>query len=575
MSRLPAPRLLPLALACFTAAGLSAGASFATAEEVLPPRPGERVLDAGILTGFRDTQRVPKIARVSAILGEDQHSQKIAVRHESWVERVKRRLAAHRARAQAASPQPRARRRSREARSLQRRFEREVAQLPSSIRVALHVRDFDHDQTIVDVSGDRLLNPASNQKLLTAIAAVELLGADYPFGTRVLRDDRALYLVDEGDPSLDAAALYDLAQQVRSHTPLDSIETIVVDDSAFSTRVFGPGYDPKGSGPAYMAPSGALSFNFNTVELWVRPGVIGKPARVALWPESPHVSVLNGTRTGRGYESGLQVASDSDGSETKIRVRGRIPARHGAIVLRRRVLDPAAFTGGSFANTLHRLERSSDPDPDPDPDPTELSVIRGRAPTGLTPLASMKSAPLFEVLGSAMKFSNNFTTEQVLRTLAWRATGEPGTWEAGVEIVEEFWAAPDTIGRLTMLNGSGLSREGRVSPRTLVDALALTQRDGSPAQALLVAFSKAGGEGTMRRRLPGVGARLQAKTGTMSGVSALSGIVKSPDGGQVFGFSILINGGAARENRAFQNRLVMLLLRDLERRPRDKFMATG
>src|SRR5690606_33753149 len=100
---------------------------------------------------------------------------------------------------------------------------------------------------------------------------------------------------------------------------------------------------------------------------------------------------------------------------------------------------------------------------------------RGIVPDDATEIAVHRSAPLADVLGSALKFSNNFTTEQVLRTLGWRMSGQPGDWDNGGRAIERFWAAlgqaPDD---LEFENASGLSRSGRVTTRALVDLLSLT-----------------------------------------------------------------------------------------------------
>jgi D-alanyl-D-alanine carboxypeptidase/D-alanyl-D-alanine-endopeptidase (penicillin-binding protein 4) len=114
------------------------------------------------------------------------------------------------------------------------------------------------------------------------------------------------------------------------------------------------------------------------------------------------------------------------------------------------------------------------------------------------------------------------------------------------------------------VNGSGLSPQGRITPRALVDLLSLTHRKGSRSSALLGAMARAGGEGTMRRRVTFSDGRVVAKTGTLAGATALSGIIASADGRREVGFSILINGGHARSNRALQDRIVASIVRRLD-----------
>ena len=195
---------------------------------------------------------------------------------------------------------------------------------------------------------------------------------------------------------------------------------------------------------------------------------------------------------------------------------------------------------------------------------------RGQAPATATVVALHESAPLAEVLGSSLKFSNNFTSEQVLRTLGWRLSGEPGSWAHGRAAVLAAWTA---LGQdpadLEFENGAGLSRSGRVSPRALVGLLARTRQEGTAAAALMPTMASAGGEGTLRRRLTASDGRVRGKTGTISGVSALSGVAASADGQSALGFSVLINGeGAANRHRRLQDRVVLTLLGHLDR-PRE------
>ncbi len=428
------------------------------------------------------------------------------------------------------------------------RLDRVTNTAASDTRVAVHVRDLQSGQTVFDHGGDRSLNPASNQKILTSMAAVELLGADYQFETRLVRDADTLYLIGEGDPGLRVDHLYALAHQAVASGEAEGIRRIVVDESAFSERRFGPGYDADGPGVAYMAPSGALSLTFNTIEITVSPAEYGAPVRVHVQPHSAHVVVESEATTGVG--SGLYADTEPVGDTTVVRLSGRLRAGHAPVKLRRRVYDPALFTGGSFAIVLADL-LSAEP----------LRVERGTAPPDAAVVATHRSLPLSRSLDAALKYSNNFCTEQVLRTLGWRASGRPGSWTNGTAAVEDFWATLGHDGdELAFVNGSGLSRSGRATPRALVDLLALTHREGSDSASLLSSMAGAGGEGTLRLRMAQARGRVRAKTGTLNGVSALSGVVASEDGSRTLGFSILVNGGDATRSRALQDRMVLSML---------------
>ena len=228
-----------------------------------------------------------------------------------------------------------------------------VVRRAGGARIGVHVRDLDSGRALFDHRGDEHYNPASNQKLVTAIAAVELLGPDYRFATRVLRVDDALILVGEGDPSLQLADLHALASELVAAGAHLGVRRILVDDTAFSPERYGPGYSAQGDGASYTAPSGALSLAFNTAVATIRPTTPGQPASVDLSPASAHLRLQGEIRTGRGRE--LRVVSRDADDLTVFELDGALPAGHAPVTVRRRIADPALFTGHAFAELLRQL----------------------------------------------------------------------------------------------------------------------------------------------------------------------------------------------------------------------------
>ncbi|HWB80256.1 MAG TPA: D-alanyl-D-alanine carboxypeptidase/D-alanyl-D-alanine-endopeptidase [Nannocystaceae bacterium] len=463
----------------------------------------------------------------------------------AWPERIEARLAE--IDADASSQDPRAPVLPDASAALQLEVATLLAELGARTEVALHVRALGNGAALADRDGDRLLNPASNHKLLTAIAALELLGPDYRFVTRVLVDGDALVVVGEGDPSLQPEDLSRLAERVRAGIDLSKIRRIVIDDGMFSADRFGPGYDPQGPGFSYMAPSGALSLQWNTVQISVEPARRGEPVAVFVDPPCSHVRVVNEGTTGRGAP--LTIETTQDGDDTVVHVRGALSSRARVQTIRRRVQDPGRFTASVLAARL--ADELAD-----------VPLTRGRASSSARPVAEHFSAPLAQLLDSALKFSNNFTTEQLLRTIAYRMNGTPGDWHAGALALRRFWRA---LGKrdaeLVFENASGYSRSGRLSARALVDLLVWSQRPGSRSHAVLAALPVSGVDGTLRDRLLDTGGRVLAKTGTLEGASALSGVVVDETGVPRIAFSLLLNGRiTGHDAHALQDRLVRLLL---------------
>jgi D-alanyl-D-alanine carboxypeptidase/D-alanyl-D-alanine-endopeptidase (penicillin-binding protein 4) len=420
------------------------------------------------------------------------------------------------------------------------------------------------------------------------------------FETRVLRVGETLHLVGEGDPTIDGEALAQLAKMVAERIPTTMVSEIVVDDSAFSPRVFGPGYAEQGWGAAYMAPSGALSVNFNTVEVTVHRD--GKLPVVRIEPPSTHVIVDN--RATLGSRTRLEIRShgeappgiDAPAREqilTRIEIEGSLAKSSRGYKVRRRVVDPGMFTGGAFAQMLAsenvsealpvragvapRVDvgfsrsvvaaRSEGPSGLPTADAAFPRIV-GRDTQGrdVWLIAERRSPPLLEIVSGVLSYSNNFMAEQILRTLGWRMTGDPGGWENGGEVVRGYWAAlGNDPGALVYENGSGLSAAGRVTTAGLVDLMAVAARTQSAGSSLIDALPVAGADGTVRTRLRRSGKRVRAKTGTLAGVSGLTGVITTEEGAPQVAFSILINvretdriGAATR--RKIEDAIVMTVL---------------
>lgn len=487
------------------------------------------------------------------------------------------------------------------AQELREELEAIIANVDERARVSVHVRDLSSARVLFDYDGDRALNPASNHKVLTSAAALDLLGEDFEFETRVLRVGADLYLVGGGDPTIDGDALRELAAQVAERVTVNELERIVIDDTAFTERQFGPGYSTGGDGVSYMAPSGALSANFNTVEITVYPASGTKTPLVRLEPDSTHAYVVNRSR----YSSSASLAVSTSAIAwpepgprhhdfTRVEIEGGLPQGSRGYRFRRRVADPGMFTGGAFARALADVSHSE-----------ALPVREGRAPVveeldeldvlelldsqddgGGLPrsvhrsegpdvelVALRRSPPLSEIVAGLLAYSNNFIAEQLLRTLGWKTTGQPGGWDNGGAVLRGYWeAVGNAPEELRFENGSGLSRVGRVSAAGLVEVLASSYRTHEGRPALFEALPVAGSKGTLGGRLLRSGQRVRAKTGTLDGVSGLTGVITAESGEPQVAFSILINaredwegtGLVAPLRREVEDAIVMAVLRRID-----------
>jgi serine-type D-Ala-D-Ala carboxypeptidase/endopeptidase (penicillin-binding protein 4) len=173
------------------------------------------------------------------------------------------------------------------------------------------------------------------------------------------------------------------------------------------------------------------------------------------------------------------------------------------------------------------------------------------------PLADTRSAPLEELVEETNRPSNNFFAEMLLKRVD-AADGDVGTTKGGTEEVERF--ARELGTDVNAADGSGLTRSNTASPEQ-VGKLLLAMREHSAEREFRRSLPKAGMQGTLAGRMDGTAAegRCRAKTGTISGVSALSGYCRAKGG--TMAFSILMNGVNVTTARSLQDRIAALIAR--------------
>ena len=170
-------------------------------------------------------------------------------------------------------------------------------------------------------------------------------------------------------------------------------------------------------------------------------------------------------------------------------------------------------------------------------------VVSGAVPSNAQIIAKHLSPPLADILKLMNKPSDNWIAELIFKTIGAEVMGEPGTWQKGRQVVTEFLS--EIVGNPPahrFVDGSGLSRYNLLSAEGLIDLLVYMYQNFQLRPEYLASLPIAGVDGTLRNRMQGMYAEkiLRAKTGTLSGVSALAGYTVTADD-EVFAFGILIS----------------------------------
>ncbi len=415
-------------------------------------------------------------------------------------------------------------------------------------RVGVHVVALSTGRVIYRRNSTERMTCASNQKLITAAAALEELGADYEFRTVLLSSGRVeagtlrgdLILRGGGDSTLggrhdeqDAMAIFrQWARALRERGIRRIAGDVVGDDRFLDRQWYHPDWDPQQAWKWYYTTTGALSISDNCVMVTVRPGGSpGSQARVSLSPSSAPVGLNIRCATSskrhsiwfaRAPESatitvGGYVAADSDGYSHEVTVP-----------------EPTLYAAAAFMQALQE----------------EGITVRGVARAigtadfgtsrNATPLA-VRRTPLLPVLRQMLQRSHNHYAEQVIKTIGAEAAGR-GSWEAGTARAATMLRQMGFADReFRLADGSGLSRSNELTP-ALVASLLLHMRRSRYARIYEALLAVAGENGTLSNRLtdaPYAG-NVRGKTGYLSGVGALSGYATTRSGLEV-AFCILVN----------------------------------
>jgi D-alanyl-D-alanine carboxypeptidase/D-alanyl-D-alanine-endopeptidase (penicillin-binding protein 4) len=415
--------------------------------------------------------------------------------------------------------------------------------------------------------GSRALIPASNTKVLTAAAAMETLGPGYRFKTEVFRRAAVvrgavqgrLYLKGYGDPTTRQSDYRILAQQVRAAGITRVTGPLAVDTTYFDAQRYNPGWSTGYADDYYAAEVSALTVAPNTdldagtVLVNYAPGRPGGMAKITTTPAAAarYVRILNQTTTGSSASSSTFSARRSHGSNT-ITVSGRVPLGRQTSSTLVTVHRPELYAAAVFRAELTKVGVT-----------VQGGTVAMATPSSRTRLARDNSMPLADLLVPFLKLSNNTHAEALTKAMAARS-GQPGSWKAGLAVTTGYLRRIGVpLTGVSLTDGSGLTRRNTLTARALASTLHKVRREPWFAafdRALPVAGdSRRLVGGTLSTRMRGTRAagNAHAKTGTLTGVTSLSGYVTGRDGRR-YVFAMISNHRGPTP-RPVENTLVVTL----------------
>ena len=321
--------------------------------------------------------------------------------------------------------------------------------------------------------------PASILKMATTLCALDAMGSDFRYETIFFSDrSGALFIKGSGDPSLVSETLEQIAIQISKQ--LNSVDRIIIDTSFFSDDLRIDGSE-RSINP-YDAKNAAFVGNYSSAQLThTKQGAV-----VSAEPQTPLTPLARqaGMKLPKGKTDRVNLSSD-----------WRVGVQYGGELI-------AVFLKKHGVSGSMKISIGSAPS-------NAKEIYRHRSPQNLQ-----------EISRAMLKYSTNFTANQIFLTLGVHRFGAPATVEKGQRAMTECLIHSAGWRDFHVEEGSGLSRKNRVTATQMTDLLRSFER--------------------YKFLLPEQQGFL-AKTGSLRGVNSLAGYFYLPDGQQPLRFSILIN----------------------------------
>jgi D-alanyl-D-alanine carboxypeptidase/D-alanyl-D-alanine-endopeptidase (penicillin-binding protein 4) len=413
--------------------------------------------------------------------------------------------------------------------------------------VSIVVRDVAADDSLLVLNPATARSPASTMKILPTWAALDLLGPAYAWKTRALADTAVargalkgnLYLQGGGDPLLTIERWWRFVNDLRQ-TGLRVIEgDVVIDQTRFTAPDERPeDFDGKFWRTYNVLPD-ALLVNWQSSDFTIRPSDDGQGIDLAIQPYPEglvvenRVKLVSGRCVGRNNQVSYAIEPERP---DRVVATGRLSASCGSQSQRLAIMDPAQYAYGTFV-TLWRQAGGQ----------FRGGMLRAPTPPAARLLLTHESEPLSEIVRVTNKYSSNMMARSLVLAIAAEMNGTPATTAAGEQTIVGWLKTRGLVlPELVIGNGSGLSREARISADSMAKVL-IGAHESRYAPEFLTSLAIGGLDGTLEKRFQNVDdpSRIRMKTGTLRDVSCIAGYVVGKSG-RTYAVVVFVNHPGAQ-----------------------------
>ncbi|MGI8787329.1 MAG: D-alanyl-D-alanine carboxypeptidase/D-alanyl-D-alanine endopeptidase [Pyrinomonadaceae bacterium] len=397
-------------------------------------------------------------------------------------------------------------------------------------------------RVVVARDAQKLFNPASIEKTLTSIVALDKLGADFRWTTSLaaakeITDgnlDGDLIIYGRGAPDFDETNLENLVAQIQAKGLKHIKGNIVGDESYFKGDDIGDGWTWNDLQWHYGAEAGALTFKENQADVFIKDGVPTSSTDVFQMKNA-----LEPKQTGKIETYGIKRGL----ADNQVYIWGNGDKASGTIA----VHNPALWT----ARTLKKLLEQKGIVVDGEAKSVDWKTENRLKIENAVELVRVESKTLAEIVNRMNKRSVNVYAELLLRTLGKKFGGDApdesrqlnevrGDDSAGTSVIKKFLRENNVAtDEIQIHDGSGLSRLDFVTPEAFGRALVFAAESKS-ADVFETSLPIAGTDGTLGGRLAKAKGKILAKTGSITYVNSLAGYAQAANG-EIFAFVIIGN----------------------------------
>jgi D-alanyl-D-alanine carboxypeptidase/D-alanyl-D-alanine-endopeptidase (penicillin-binding protein 4) len=416
-----------------------------------------------------------------------------------------------------------------------------IDKVDPTINISMSVVDLNTGEQLFSRNADRTLIPASNMKLFSEAAALLALGPDYRFRRQLSTDATRLengtlhgsvYLTLPGDPSFTSHHLEDLLSTLSRWGIKRITGNVVMVNKNASVDPYPPGRDPQDKTHSYGAPITPIIIDENRLTMIVNPGQ--KPNDDAIIEVSAPVSVISIRNTVKtASKPSLSAISYKLDSDNHLTASGAIGSETWAFEKHIAILNPLKYAQDLIKYQLGEQNIT-----------LNGSVIQGSLPSSTLVLASQASKPLNHLMADTLKPSDNVFADSLFIHTASMLNGSSINWTQADHVAKQFLQQQTGINlaKAVLVDGSGLSKQDRVSAKQTVDLLSYIYTHFPIAYEFIAALPIAGRDGTLQHRFNTHAQQgmVRAKTGTMTGIISLSGYLSAANG-HTLAFAMYIN----------------------------------